>query len=162
MTQEKRCSELVQDMFDRTDKDWKVAQEYFDIEEYKRPINEEFAPFDSLFDYVNQNCLSWEFVERDTFNDQTRPYYRLQMSWGGPSDEFRIYVDSEITSPYLSINNIEYLYMDWFDGASVEVPIDSVCYDVCSYFLEGESPRSPVDYLSIEQYNEHLEEGYYV
>ena len=38
------------------------------------------------------------------------------MSWGGPSDEFRIYTDYD-----KNINYIEYWYMDWFDGAEIQV-----------------------------------------
>ena len=34
------------------------------------------------------------------------------MSWGGPSDEFRMYDNSD---------KIQYWFLDWFDGASIEV-----------------------------------------
>jgi hypothetical protein len=40
-------------------------------------------------------------------------YWRYQLSWGGPSDEFRFYAggcgDQE---PY----RISYVFLDWFDG----------------------------------------------
>lgn len=158
MTKEKKCSDLVQSMFDRTEQEYKNAQNYFNLDEDQRPINEEFAPFDSLYDYVNQNSLSWDFVERDTFTDQERGYYRLQLSWGGPSDEFRIYVDHDGRG-FLNIDKIEYWYLDWFDGASVDVPIDSTSYAICSDFLECEAPRDPADYMTKSQFNEY-EEGY--
>ena len=40
-----------------------------------------------LLDYVNQTALSWDHVEAD---GKEAGYYRLQFSWGGPSDECRI------------------------------------------------------------------------
>jgi hypothetical protein len=61
----------------------------------------------SLYDYG----LSIDFVEAGTFKGQREPYYRYQLSWGGPSDEFRVYLKGEV----------EFLLLDWFDGASVLV-----------------------------------------
>lgn len=51
-------------------------------------------------------CL--DFVEAGTFDGQRRGYVRFQFSWGGPSEELRIYADGEI----------EFWFMDWGDGAS--------------------------------------------
>ena len=68
-----------------------------------------------------------------TFDDQREGYYRLQLSWGGPSDEFRIYTDMN-----KKIHDIEYWYMDWFDGACVNVPKDSVSWDICSWYMDLE------------------------
>lgn len=36
----------------------------------------------------------------------------VQFSWGGPSDEFRVYLDEEGL-----VSSIDYHFMDWFDGA---------------------------------------------
>ena len=60
---------------------------------------------------LNDYGLSIDFVEPGTFTGQKRGYYRYQLSWGGPSDEFRIYND----------DHVEFWYLDWFDGASVRV-----------------------------------------
>ena len=59
--------------------------------------------------------LSFDYVAPNTFNDQDEPYFRYQISWGGPSEEFRIYASgSEYTwHPY----RIEFWFLDWFDGA---------------------------------------------
>ena len=51
--------------------------------------------------------LSFDYVEPDTFDDQPDGYWRYQLSWGGPSDEFRFHGDGRI----------EYRYHDWWDGA---------------------------------------------
>lgn len=60
--------------------------------------------------------LSFDYVAPGTFNDQKRGYFRYQISWGGPSDEFRFYCDER-----LQITRIEYWYLDWFDGAKVTI-----------------------------------------
>lgn len=38
-------------------------------------------------------------------------YGQFMMSWGGPSDEIRFHYDGKI----------EYIFMDWFDGASRDI-----------------------------------------
>ena len=61
------------------------------------------------------------------------------MSWGGPSDEFRIYTDDQNQIEY-----IEYWYMDWFDGASIHIN-DDVIYHICEMFLECSEKQDPCD-----------------
>ena len=56
--------------------------------------------------------LCFDYVEPNTFADQKEAYFRYQLSWGGPSDEFRFFVN-----PDLSCHRIEYWFLDWFDGA---------------------------------------------
>lgn len=58
--------------------------------------------------------LSFDYVEAGTFEGQRQGYFRYQISWGGPSDEFRFFCD-----PQLSAYRVEYWYMDWFDGAKI-------------------------------------------
>jgi len=65
---------------------------------------EEFYNYGLSFDYVKQNTLS----------DKLEGYFRYQISWGGPSDEFRFF-----TNPDFSIHRIEYWFLDWFDGANI-------------------------------------------
>lgn len=55
--------------------------------------------------------LCFNYVEPNTFDDQPQGFYRWQISWGGPSDEFRL----------LPSGKVEYWFLDWFDGASREV-----------------------------------------
>lgn len=62
----------------------------------------------SIYDYG----LSFDYVPAKTFNGQRVGYWRWQISWGGPSDEFRFYTDGE-----RNLTRIEYRFMDWFDGA---------------------------------------------
>jgi len=55
--------------------------------------------------------LCFDYVAANTFRDQDEGYYRYQISWGGPSDEFRFFRDGRI----------EYWFMDWFDGHGEEL-----------------------------------------
>lgn len=63
---------------------------------------------DELYDYG----LSFDYVAPETFDDQLEGYWRWQISWGGPSDEFRFYA----SSPHCKAYRISYCFMDWFDG----------------------------------------------
>ena len=56
--------------------------------------------------------LAFDYVAANTFKDQREGYFRWQLSWGGPSDEFRFYVDAE-----KRCHRVEYWFLDWFDGA---------------------------------------------
>ena len=134
MTKEKNCAALINEKYLNRLEDYQSAREYFSIDKNQRSENqrhEDLECYEDFFDYVNQSGLSFDFVPVDTFEDQKQGYWRFQMSWGGPSDEFRIYVDDQ--------NNIEqiyYHYMDWFDGASIRVQ-DDIIYNICEMFLEG-------------------------
>ena len=68
--------------------------------------------YDDDLGNLNEYGLSFDYVEPDTFPDQREGFFRYQMSWGGPSDEFRFYVN-----PDGSMHRAEYWFMDWFDGA---------------------------------------------
>jgi hypothetical protein len=59
--------------------------------------------------------LSFDYVAPNTFDDQPEGYFRYQLSWGGPSDEFNFYV----SGPDFSLYRTEYWFKDWFDGASI-------------------------------------------
>ncbi len=61
--------------------------------------------------------LSFDYVSPGTFGTkQKRGYFRYQLSWGGPSDEFRFYCDENLESV-----EIEYWFLDWFDGAHIDL-----------------------------------------
>ena len=65
--------------------------------------------------------LGFDYVEPHTFHDQLEGYWRWQFSWGGPSDELRAYVNEQ-----KEIHRLEYWFMDWMDGAKLELqPGDS-------------------------------------
>lgn len=74
--------------------------------------------------------LSLDFVEEGTFTDQKEPYIRFQLSWGGPSEEFRIY----------ATNEIEFWFMDWYTGEHKN--------------LDDEEKEQVFSFLSACDYNE--------
>ena len=57
--------------------------------------------------------LAFDYVAKGTFRDQKRGYFRWQLSWGGPADEFRFYMDEDLDAV-----EIEYWFLDWNDGAN--------------------------------------------
>ena len=145
MEQEKKCIDLVADKFAQEEAGNLEARKWFD--EYEsategeqiamRVITEKngdcFNDYEDYFDWLNQSFLSFDFVDPFTFGkEQKAGYWRLQISWGGPSSEFRIYADNN-----LNICAVEYWYMDWFDGAYVDVGEDSECFHICEDFIES-------------------------
>ena len=55
-------------------------------------------------------------------------YVRLQMSYGGPSDEFRVWKSGKI----------EYVFLDWYTGFSIDVTQnDAVQWLYNSYLDQG-------------------------
>ena len=132
------CKDKVADSFRGVEEDYKNARDYYNLssKEWQKKMSREHDQYDGyedLYDYVSQTALSWDYVEKGTFNDQERGYFRLQLSWGGPGDEFRIYTDYD-----KSIDYIEYWYLDWYDGACVNVSRDSVSWDICSWYMDLE------------------------
>jgi len=147
MTKEtKKCADLVHQKYQDTLKDYQQAYDYFNdgYKDLEKKPDEAYEDYEDFFDYVNQSGLGFDFVETNTFTDQKCGYWRFQMSWGGPSDEFRIYTDYD-----KNINYIEYWYMDWFDGASIRVN-DDVIYHICQMFLECSEYPDPSQYYSNE------------
>ena len=63
--------------------------------------------------------LGFDYVEPHTFTDQLEGYWRWQFSWGGPSDELRAFVNEN-----KEIHRLEYWFMDWMDGAKLELKPD--------------------------------------
>jgi len=59
--------------------------------------------------------LCFDYVRPYTFTWQREAYFTYQLSCGGPSDEFKFFVN-----PDFSVHRIEYWFLDWFDGAKRE------------------------------------------
>ena len=64
----------------------------------------------------NEYGLAFDYVPAGTFTDQKRGFWRYQLSWGGPSDEIRFFGD-----PSGKVYKAEYRFMDWGDGAGLNV-----------------------------------------
>jgi len=67
----------------------------------------------------NEYGLCFDYVAAGTFDDQEQGYFRYQLSYGGPSDEFRFYTDAG-----RNCYCIEYWFLDWGDGAHRELRDD--------------------------------------
>ena len=65
-------------------------------------------------------ALCFDYVAPHTWDDQPEGYWRWQFSWGGPSDELRGYVNE-----HGELHRLEYWYLDWGDGASIQVNQDA-------------------------------------
>lgn len=97
--EDKKCKDLVKGAFDSRMGDIKL------ILQGKGKAND-------LPENISEYGLSVDFVPARTFEGQGEGYTRYQLSWGGPSEEFRIYT---------TIPRVEFWYMDWYDGASVKL-----------------------------------------
>lgn len=69
---------------------------------------------------LNEYGLCFDYVPAGTFKNR-RGYWRYQLSYGGPSDEFRFYADEYHGGAgrgmLHSVEKVEYWFLDWFDGA---------------------------------------------
>ena len=106
----KKCADLVHDKYkDRADQFSNLLDQCTN-ETLK---HENYGKWSEKF---NESILAFDFVKGNTFKDQPDGYWRLQLSWGGPSDEIRYYSDDRKTC-----HNIKYAYLDWFDGAEISI-----------------------------------------
>ena len=75
--------------------------------------------------------LGFDYVEPHTFTDQLEGYWRWQFSWGGPSDELRAYVNEN-----KEIHRLEYWFMDWMDGAKLELQPEEPAWQRMTEMIE--------------------------
>jgi hypothetical protein len=118
----KTCADMIDRKYERRHCQFNDAYEKMSSENPE--IYTEYKDYSDFWDYLNQNILDYSYVEENTFNDQPEGYWRLQFSWGGPSDEIRYFTDEKD-----NIKKINYVYMDWFDGASLTVR-DDIWYTI--------------------------------
>ena len=122
LSKQLKCKDLVQSSWESQEEDYKNFKDEGDYE--------------SLYDYVNQTALSFDKVHKNSKENIDRSYYRLQISWGGPSTEIRAFLNADHDIDY-----IEYWYLDWFDGASINIPRDSKSWEVVEDFVTIETYR---------------------
>lgn len=94
--------------------------------------------------------LSFDYVEPETFDDQNEGYLRFQISCGGPSEEIRFYVSPTQNSGYYGVYpdwhlyRAEFWYLDWFDGASVDITKNETAILLFDYLREIGSVDSAI------------------
>jgi len=86
---------------------------------YEAELKDDDSIRSELYEAFTEYGLAFDYVAPGTFRDQDQGYFRYQLSWGGPSEEFRFYVN-----PDLSMYHCEFWFLDWSDGAETEVPKD--------------------------------------
>ena len=110
-----------------------VFRMYLESPDMDEPTDEDYPPF---YEYG----LSFDYVEPNTFEDQPEGYLRYQLSWGGPSDEFRFYVNLDG-----SLHRIEYWFLDWFDGAHRE--LEGEDYDTMEQVFDWITGGDPLAFV---------------
>ena len=85
--------------------------------------------------------LCFDYVAPGTFTDQEEGYWRYQISWGGPSDEFRFYAGG--CGEYMP-HQISYVFLDWFDGHERALTGRDLelMRDIWTFFVECGWPQS--------------------
>jgi len=84
--------------------------------------NENPEAYDEELGNLDEYGLCFDYVPPGTFRDQAEGYFRWQLSTGGPGDEFRFYADrSPNRFSGWSVYRIEYWFLDWFDGAHINL-----------------------------------------
>lgn len=114
---DKKCADIVAEKWASTKADIKAMRDY---------ENKHNGDCDPELGCFNEYGLSLDYVEPGTFNDQREGYLRYQMSYGGPSDEIRFYENGDI----------EYWYLNWFDGACVDITNDDIAIELRDEFSE--------------------------
>ena len=134
MTKEKTCRERITEHRTGRIKDlrklWEAYQEGQE-DKYSDDLG-------NIYEYG----LCFDYAALGTFKDQEEGYFRYQLSWGGPSDEFRFYCGPEFV-PY----RIEYWFLDWFDGASItlEGQDKALLLEIFDWFKEGGAVKAEFD-----------------
>ena len=108
MNKQLTCAERVEASLESTMDDLRRLWEAYcdgDEDRYSDDIG-------NIFEYG----LAFDYVAAGTFRDQEVGFFRYQLSYGGPQEEFRIFTD-----PEFNVSLIEYWFLDWFDGASIDL-----------------------------------------
>lgn len=106
MEPEPKCAERIAEHWRSTKEDLELYMADPQVREGGNPEG-----LSSFAEYA----LGFDYVEPGTFTGQTEGYWRYQMSWGGPSDEIRFYGGP------VFFTKAEYWFLDWFDGAKLDV-----------------------------------------
>ena len=110
MKKEPTCKDLVKPHFRSRLNDLKAMWETY---------QEDPEAYTDDEDRLDEYGLSFDYVPEGTYDDLPDPYFRYQLSWGGPSDEFRIF--ARRINGHWALTEVQYWFLDWFDGAYVTV-----------------------------------------
>lgn len=109
---------------------WSEAQSIYILTalygEHEDEIRE--AAREAFFEYG----LGFDYVEPGTLKDQSEGYWRYQLSCGGPQEEIRFYASPRRGG--FTLYRAEFWYLNWFDGAKVDVTGDRIVKLVWEFF----------------------------
>ena len=115
-----KCADLIQQKFQDRNND------ISDIFQLKNDYQE----YENSYEALNEFGLSIDYIEPNTFEDQKNGYIRYQLSYGGPSDELRFYIDDN-----KELYKCDYAYLDWFDGAVIDVTEEENIKDLYANYI---------------------------
>ena len=131
---DKKCADVVKGSLASTMEDLRTLWElYCTGDEDGHEDLGNFHEYGLCFDYV---C-----------GDEDGPgYWRYQLSYGGPSTEFRFYSSIIEHRDHLCYR-VEYWHLDWFDGAHLELSGDDreLMNEIWEWFHEGGSVHHAYD-----------------
>jgi hypothetical protein len=149
-TKEKTCEDKVERSLDSRIEDIRILwqADKMGLESVADLEKEDYEDFlqEAMVDYIepedfdpedygsfNEYGLCFDWVSSDTFKDQEQGFFRYQISYGGPSEEFRFFVDADLVC-----YRIEFWYLDWFDGAhrTLTSPDKDVMMEIFEMFKE--------------------------
>ena len=107
MTEQKTCKDRV-----KIELQGRLA----DLRQLWDLYQEDTEETDEELGHIDEYGLGFDYIATGTYKDQETGYFQYLLSWGGPSDDLRIYTDLEYR-PY----KIEYWFLDWFDGACINL-----------------------------------------
>jgi hypothetical protein len=113
MNNELKCADLVvQQKERRIDqmRDMLSAFSDADLDDWEKQDDAQTEIYEWALHFCEVKQHTWCDHDEDDeheWTDDCAGYWQYQISWGGPSDEFRFHEDG----------SIEYRYHDWFDGA---------------------------------------------
>ena len=132
-SKQQTCAERWRDEKDSTFEDLrKLWESYCRGEESVEDLG-------NIFEYG----LSFDYVTPGTFGEEQEDgYFRYQLSWGGPSDEIRYYVNADDCADgaeYVHPWKVQYVFLDWFDGEARGLHGDDrvLALDLFEWFKEG-------------------------
>lgn len=121
MDKQPSCKQRVRQHWNSRKADFNL---YMNDPEVYENGNENTGPF-------GEYGLCFDYVTAGTFTDQRKGFWRYQLSYGGPQDELRFYGD-----PQGKIYKVEYWFLDWFDGARLNVTEQACVQWLVEFFAE--------------------------
>lgn len=98
-----------------------------------RPAIEIWGELESL---QSEYGVGFDYVAAGTFERQRVGYFRYQLSYGGPAEEFRFFVD-----PEHNLIRAEFWLLDWFTGSCIDCTSQQTVKSIWEHFKDTESSR---------------------